>query len=131
MRFGILRKGWGVVMLVFAVALLTGCASNTRNMAQSISPHNEKYKDPACQRSFELAELHDDIKWARTIATPTILLLSGGSYLLPLIGANMGLDALDHLDASHVSQACGGFATPTENILEKVLIGAGLGILKK
>ena len=40
----------------------------------------------------------------------------------PLLGVNMGLDALDHLDASHVSKACGGFATPSENILEKVVL---------
>jgi hypothetical protein len=131
MRLETFKRAWGILFVVLALGLMTGCASNTRNMAGSISPHNEKFKEPACQRSFELAELHDDIKWARTIATPTILLLSGGSYLLPLIGANMGLDALDHLDASHVSQACGGFATPPENILEKVLIGAGFGVLKK
>jgi hypothetical protein len=48
-----------------------------------------------------------------------------------LLGINIGLDALDHLDASHVSKACGGFATPSENILEKVLLGAGFGILNK
>jgi hypothetical protein len=59
------------------------------------------------------------------------LVLSGGSLFFPLLGINIGLDALDHLDASHVSKACGGFATPSENILEKVLLGAGFGILKK
>lgn len=131
MRCELLCKGLGILVVMLVMANLTGCASSTRSMAESISPHNEKFKDPACQRSFELATLHDDIKLTRTIATPTILLLSGGSYLLPLIGANMGLDALDHLDASHVSQACGGFATPSKNILEKVLIGAGFGVLKK
>jgi hypothetical protein len=75
--------------------------------------------------------MHDDIKISRTIATPTLLVLSGGSLFFPLLGINIGLDALDHLDASHVSIACGGFATPSENILEKVLLGAGFGILKK
>jgi hypothetical protein len=75
--------------------------------------------------------LHDDIKLTRTIATPSLLLLTGGTYLIPLVGVNMGLDALDHLDASHISKACGGFATPPKNIFEKVLLGAGFGILKK
>jgi hypothetical protein len=131
MRFESFKRAGLVLFVMLALALMNGCASNTRNMAESISPQSEKFTEPACQRSFELAELHDDIKWARTIATPTILLLSGGAYLLPLVGANMGLDALDHLDASHVSQACGGFATPSKNILEKVLIGAGFGVLKK
>jgi hypothetical protein len=60
-----------------------------------------------------------------------LLLLTGGSSLIPLIGVNMGLDALDHLDASYVSQVCGGLAIPSKNILERVLLGAGFGVLKK
>jgi hypothetical protein len=119
------------VALLICVICLTGCASNTRAMADSINPNTDQYKDAACQRSFELATLHDDIKLTRTIATPSLLLLTGGAYLIPLIGVNMGLDALDHIDASHVSKVCGGFATPSENILEKVLLGASFGALKK
>ena len=107
---------------------LTGCASHTRSMAQSINSSSEKFKETVCQRSFELAPLHDEIRLTRTIATPTLLLLTGGTYLLPMIGINMGLDALDHLDASHVSKACGGFATPAGNILEKVVLGAGFSL---
>jgi hypothetical protein len=117
-------------LLVMACSLVA-CASNTRTMADSINPETQQYKSPACQRSFQLAEMHDDIKMSRTIVTPTLLVLSGGSLFFPLLGINIGLDALDHLDASHVSKACGGFATPSENILEKVLLGAGFGILKK
>ena len=107
---------------------LTGCASHTRSMAQSIQPSSEKFNEIVCQRSFELAPLHDEIRLTRTIATPTLLLLTGGAYLLPVIGINMGLDALDHMDASHVSRACGGFAIPAENILEKVVLGAGFSL---
>ena len=119
-----------VVRIAYILVLvsLTGCASHTRNMAQSIKSSSEKFKETVCQRSFELAPLHDEIRLTRSIATPTLLLLTGGAYLLPMIGINMGLDALDHLDASHVSQACGGFATPAENILEKVVLGAGFSL---
>lgn len=108
--------------------VLTGCASQTRNMAESINPATTQYTEAACQRAFQLAPLHDDIKLTRSIATPTLLLLTGGSYVLPLLGVNMGLDALDHMDASHVSQACGGFATPVDNILERVVLGAGFSL---
>ena len=113
------------IACILVLVSLTGCASHTRSMALSIKPSSEKFKETVCQRSFELAPLHDEIRLTRTIATPTLLLLTGGAYLLPVIGINMGLDALDHLDASHVSRACGGFATPAENILEKVVLGAG------
>jgi hypothetical protein len=116
------------IACVLVLVSLTGCASHTRSMAQSIKSSAEKFKETVCQRSFELAPLHDEIRLTRTIATPTLLLLTGGAYLLPVIGINMGLDALDHLDASHVSRACGGFATPAENILEKVVLGAGFSL---
>ncbi len=72
--------------------------------------------------------MHDEIKFARSIATPSLLLLTGGGYLLPLLGMNMGLDALDHLDASYVSKVCGGMATPSRNILERVVLGAGFSL---
>ena len=116
------------IACVLVLVSLTGCASHTRSMAESIKPSSEKFKEAVCQRSFELAPLHDEIRFARTLATPTLLLLTGGTYLLPMLGINMGLDALDHMDASHVSRACGGFAIPAENILEKVVLGAGFSL---
>ena len=112
-------------LFVVWVLSLSGCASHTRSMADSISPQDPQYQAAACQRSFELAPLHDDIKLTRSIATPSLLLLTGGGYLLPLLGVNIGLDALDQLDASHVSKACGGLGTPAKNILERVVLGAG------
>ena len=112
-------------LFVVMVLSLSGCASHTRSMADSISPQDPQYQAAACQRSFELAPLHDDIKLTRSIATPSLLLLTGGGYLLPLLGVNIGLDALDQLDASHVSKACGGLGTPAKNILERVVLGAG------
>ena len=118
-----------IKIFMFVVLIgLTGCASHTRNMADSINPSTPQFNEPACQRSFALAPMHDEIKWARTIATPSLLLLTGGGYLLPLLGLNMGLDAMDHFDASYVSKTCGGFATPSQNILEKVMMGAGFGL---
>ncbi len=115
-------------LFVVMVLSLSGCASHTRSMADSISPQDPQYQAAACQRSFELAPLHDDIKLTRSIATPSLLLLTGGTYLLPLLGVNIGLDALDQLDASHVSKACGGFGTPAKNILERVVLGAGFSL---
>ena len=110
------------------VLSLSGCASHTRNMADSINPQDPQYQTAACQRSFELAPLHDDIRLTRSIATPSVLLLTGGGYLLPLLGINMGLDALDQFDASHVSKSCGGLGTPPKNIVERVVLGAGFSL---
>ena len=118
---------WLSLFVVWGLSL-SGCASHTRSMADSISPQDPQYQAAACQRSFELAPLHDDIQLTRSIATPSLLLLTGGGYLLPLLGVNIGLDALDQLDASHVSKACGGLGTPAKNILERVVMGAGFSL---
>lgn len=118
---------WLSLFVVWGLSL-SGCASHTRSMADSISPQDPQYPAAACQRSFELAPLHDDIKLTRSIATPSLLLLTGGGYLLPLLGVNIGLDALDQLDASHVSKACGGLGTPAKNIWERVVMGAGFSL---
>lgn len=118
---------WLSLFVVWGLSL-SGCASHTRSMADSISPQDPQYQAAACQRSFELATLHDDIKLTRSIATPSLLLLTGGGYLLPLLGVNISLDALDQLDASHVSKACGGLGTPAKNILERVVLGAGFSL---
>lgn len=118
---------WLSLFVVWGLSL-SGCASHTRSMADSISPQDPQYQAAACQRSFELAPLHDDIKLTRSIATPSLLLLTGGGYLLPLLGVNIALDALDQLDASHVSKACGGLGTPAKNILERVVLGAGFSL---
>jgi len=118
---------WLSLFVVWGLSL-SGCASHTRSMTDSISPQDPQYQAAACQRSFELAPLHDDIKLTRSIATPSLLLLTGGGYLLPLLGVNIGLDALDQLDASHVSKACGGLGTPAKNILERVVLGAGFSL---
>ena len=122
-----MKRFW-LSLFVVMVLSLSGCASHTRSMADSISPQDPQYQAAACQRSFELAPLHDDIKLTRSIATPSLLLLTGGTYLLPLLGVNIGLDALDQLDASHVSKACGGLGTPAKNILERVVLGAGFSL---
>ena len=123
---------WALRALLLSLLLsLQGCASHTRSMADSIKPSNEKFQDPACQRSFLLGPLHDDIRMSRVLATPPLLLAGGGAILLPILGLNMALDALDQVDASYVSEVCGGFATPPQNILEKVLLGAGFSFFTK
>jgi hypothetical protein len=75
-----------------------------------------------------LAELHDDIHLTRVISTPLVLLVSGGGALLAVMATNMGLDALDRFDASHVFVSCGGTETPGFNIAERVVLGAGFNL---
>ena len=51
------------------------------------------------------AEMQDDVKLARTIATPVVVLLSAG-LALPAVAANIGLDVNDQRIAAKITETC-------------------------
>ena len=118
-----MRFMWCLVLVFVA-----GCASQTRSAVNSLDRQSPSYKAPACARAAQLAELHDDIQMTRVVSTPLVLLATGGGVLLAVMAANMGLDALDRFDASHVFVSCGGLETPAFNIAERVVLGAGFNL---
>lgn len=124
-----LHRGIRLCAVVVWVALLTGCASQTRLVVNGLDASDPAYSQEACQQSKPLADLQDDIKLVRTLGSPLVLFMSGPAALLPVLATNVGLDALDHMDASQVSVNCGGFETPTYNMVERVMLGLGLNVL--
>lgn len=115
-------------MCCLVLVFVAGCASQTRSAVNSLDRQSPSYKAPACARAAQLAELHDDIQMTRVVSTPLVLLATGGGALLAVMAANMGLDALDRFDASHVFVSCGGLETPAFNIAERVVLGAGFNL---
>lgn len=113
---------------VFGLLALSGCASQTRKAVQSLDRSQPAYEAPVCRSAQSVQPLHDDIKLARSVVSPGVLLLAGAPALLPVLVVNMGLDAWDRMDASSVSQACGGHRTPTLNLVEDVVLGAGFDL---
>lgn len=107
---------------------ISGCASQTRSAVNSLDRQSSGYTSDSCRQAGQLANLHDDIKQTRVIGTPLVLLASGGGALLLVLATNMGLDALDRFDASHVFVSCGGHETPAFNIAEEVVLGAGFNL---
>jgi hypothetical protein len=107
---------------------ISGCASQTRSAVNSLDRQSSGYTSDSCRQAAQLANLHDDIKQTRVIGTPLVLLASGGGALLLVLATNMGLDALDRFDASHVFVSCGGHETPAFNIAEEVVLGAGFNL---
>ena len=128
---GIKPWAWGLRFGISVVLLgaLAGCASQTRSVVDGLDVKDPAYTQEACQQSRALADTYDDIKVTRTIGSPLILVMAGPAAFLPVLAANVGLDTLDHLDASHVSVVCGGFETPTYNMMERVFLGLGLNVL--
>jgi hypothetical protein len=116
----------GSLMLVLLHGL-TGCASQSELTAIHLDPDHPQYKTRSCQNSLAASERHKEIKSAAMIATPALLLLSGG-LLLPVVAANAGLDAADRVDASAMADRCGGKGQRASDIARDVAIGASVGV---
>lgn len=106
---------------------LTGCASQSELTAIHLDRDHPHYKSRSCQNSLSASELHKGVKSATMIATPALLLLSGG-LLLPVVAVNAGLDAADRVDASTMADQCGGRGQKASEIAKDVAIGVSVGV---
>lgn len=118
-----------LIVIAITACLLCACASESELTAIRLDTSHPLYASEACQQSLSAAHIHQDTKLVSTIATPVLVLLSGG-LLLPLIGANAGLDAVDRIDASNMATRCGGKGKTADQIAEGVLQGAALGLAR-
>jgi len=114
------------VMSVALAGCLGGCASQSELTALRLDPGNPKYRSEDCQRSIEGGTVHRDIKSVSMVATPVLLVVSGG-LLLPVLAANAGLDAVDRIDASNMANRCGARGESGAEIAGSVATGAALG----
>ena len=120
------KPGW--LSAIVGVMLLTGCASESRVKVVNLDQRHQMYKTEGCQQAITNAKVYDDMKLARIVASPVVILLSGGSLLLPVLATNAGLETLDHMEASSISVSCGGPETSTEDMAMEVLKGAAIGL---
>lgn len=116
----------GLVWL--ACVYLTGCASQSAQSFASLDRSHPAYQSEMCQRAIRDAEIHDDIKLGRMVASPVAVVLSGGLLLPAVIAANLGLSTVDHVDAAKLDWQCGGKGKTQEEIVTGVAKGAVFGI---
>lgn len=110
-------------MLLFA----SGCASQSELTAIRLDSSHPKYQTPGCQESIEASRVHIDARTASLVASPALILASGG-LLLPVVAANAALDYVDRVDASNLATRCGGKGKTQAEIVEKVSTGAVVGV---
>ena len=122
------RRVCRAIVLVCAVMALSACTSQSRKMASNLDMSHPDYASRKCQLSLARAQVHDNIKQSRIVASPVAVLLSGGAWFLPVLAINASLDAVDHLEASDISVDCGGLETPNDEIAKQVLMGVGFGL---
>jgi hypothetical protein len=113
-------------VILFGLALV-GCASESELAAIRLDTNHPLYKSEACQHALSTVQNHKEAKSVSTVATPVLVFLSGG-LLLPVVAANAGLDTVDRVDASNLEMRCGGQGKSREEITEKVVGGAALGL---
>ncbi len=113
-------------VLAVLAACLAGCASQSELAALRLDPNKPQYRSEGCQSSIAGSAVHRDVKTVTMVATPALLILSGG-LLLPVLAANAGLDAADRIDASNMTTRCGGQGESGSEIAGSVVTGAALG----
>lgn len=106
---------------------LCGCASQSELTSIRLDPTHPKYATKACRESIAASEIHKDMKTATMVASPALIVLSGG-LLLPLVAMNAGIDVADRVDASDMAAQCGGRAQKSSEIAADVAVGAAMGV---
>ncbi len=115
------------LLSVVLVAALAGCATESELTAIRLDRSNPRYASDACQRSIAGSSVHVDLKNASMIASPALILMSGG-LLLPVVAANAAMDYADRTDASNMSTRCGGKGKTQAEIVESVSTRAAIGV---
>lgn len=114
------------VLLLSAVAALAGCATESELAAIGLDHNDPKYATDACQQRIAASAIHTDLKNASMVASPALILLSGG-LLIPVVVANAAMDYSDHVDASSLSVNCGGKGKSQAEIAGSVSARAVIG----
>ena len=114
-----------VVVPVLALSL-GACASQSELTAIRLDTAHPQYATRECRNSIAAGEVHKDLKTATMVASPALIVLSGG-LLLPLLAMNTGLDVADRVDASDMANQCGGRGQTSSEIASDVAVGAALG----
>lgn len=124
---GILRRLTTAAGLALVAVLLSGCLSTSRATAVALDDRKPAYASENCQSAIRATEVHEDLYVGRMIATPLLLIATAGAAAPLLIGGNVALDTADRVDASRMSETCGGPGKTTGQIAGDVATNAALG----
>lgn len=116
-----------IYSIVCVCALVGGCSSVSHQTAQDLSKMEVVNSGQPCAEAVKTANMQNEIKWGRIVATPILTVASAG--LIPaLIGANAALDYSDRKNASSMREACGYAPLDHQTILADVATNAGISL---
>ena len=115
-------------LLIFTLmAFLAGCTSVSHKTAAQITEQGVFGSTPDCSKALQSANVKNEVKWGRIIATPVLTVASVG--LLPaLLGANAALDYADRHNASGMRVACGYTPLSDRQVITDVATNAGISL---
>lgn len=87
---------------------LSGCASQSAITSASLDRDHPTYRSPECRQARGNAWIHQDLKLARLVASPTVVWWGGPITAIPVLLTNVGLSYADKQDASEIAARCGG-----------------------
>jgi hypothetical protein len=126
------RPRYTLFMTALLVTLgfnLSGCSSYSLKSANALDANHPKYDSQECQGALAQVDVHESVKLARTLASPLLILASGGTLAVPVLASNVGLDTMDNVNASKLSAVCGGRAKSNQLIASEVAAGAAVGLV--
>lgn len=126
--YGSALRAAAPMLLLAALSLpLAGCVSTSRATAKALDESRPQYATHDCQQSIRSTDLHEDLYIGRVIASPVLLILTAGAAAPLVIGGNVALDTADRIDASKMSETCGGPGRSAGEIASDVAGNAALG----
>jgi hypothetical protein len=115
-------------LLPLISVFLVACASQSSKTVASLDKSKSAFKSESCSKAVETVDRQEDIKLTRTVASPLLVVLSGGLLAVPVVAVNVGLDVADNVNASDIAVACGGEAKSTKEIVVNVGRGAAMSL---
>ena len=114
-------------VLCTLLVFFAGCTSVSHKTAIQITEQGASGPAPECTKALQSANVQNDVKWGRMIATPVLTVASAG--LLPaLLGANAALDYADRRNASGMRVACGYTPLNDRQVITDVATNAGISL---
>ena len=110
---------------------MISCSSQTKKVANLARENSTKINTDQCNSLIKANSDKDYLKYGRIIFSPILLAISGGTFMVPVISANVGIDVEDRIAASKLAKKCNikGHIKSNSDITNDVLKGATMGII--
>jgi len=119
------------IFLLVCLIVISSCSSKTKQVALIVKENEHAVLNEECNSFIKNTATQELLKYGRIITTPILLMVSGGTLLIPVISANAGLGTQDRLNASKLAEKCNikNEIKSGKEIVYDVVKGVTLGII--